>query len=51
LWQLGQRADAEHIWSEAAAVDGDNHLLKATRQRLHGAPQPLHPPQLSSTVN
>jgi tetratricopeptide (TPR) repeat protein len=38
LWNLGRRGDAEHIWSEAAAVDGDNHLLKATRQRLQGTP-------------
>ena len=38
LWQLGRPADAEHIWSEAGALDGDNRLLKSTRQRLHTAP-------------
>jgi tetratricopeptide (TPR) repeat protein len=40
LWRLGKPAEAEHIWSEASAADGDNRLLKATRQRLHAAPQP-----------
>jgi tetratricopeptide (TPR) repeat protein len=40
LWRLGKPAEAEHIWSEASAVDGDNRLLKATRQRFHAAPQP-----------
>jgi len=40
LWQLGRPADAERIWSEAAAADGDNRLLKATRQRFHAMPQP-----------
>jgi tetratricopeptide (TPR) repeat protein len=44
LWNLGRRDDAEHIWSEAAAVDGDNRLLKATRQRLQGTPPPATPP-------
>jgi tetratricopeptide (TPR) repeat protein len=39
LWRLGKPAEADHIWSEAAAVDRDNKLLKATRQRLHAAPQ------------
>jgi len=39
LWNLGRPDDAEHIWSEAAAIDGDNRLLKATRQRLQGTPQ------------
>jgi tetratricopeptide (TPR) repeat protein len=39
LWNLGKPDEAEHIWSEAAAVDGDNRLLKATRQRLHGTQQ------------
>ena len=34
LWQLGKPADAERIWSEASVVDGDNRLLKETRQRL-----------------
>jgi tetratricopeptide (TPR) repeat protein len=37
LWQLGRRADAERVWSEAAGVDSENHLLKATRQRLHAS--------------
>ena len=37
LWQLGRRADAEKIWSEASAGDSDNRVLKATRQRLHSA--------------
>jgi tetratricopeptide (TPR) repeat protein len=40
LWQLGNPADAEHIWSEASAVERDNRLLKATRKRLHATPQP-----------
>jgi tetratricopeptide (TPR) repeat protein len=40
LWQLGRPADADRIWSEAGAADGDNRLLKATRQRFHAAPQP-----------
>ncbi len=35
LWRAGRHADAEHIWSEARAVDPDNRLLKATRARLH----------------
>jgi tetratricopeptide (TPR) repeat protein len=39
LWQLGKPADAEHVWAEAAAVDGDNRVLRATRQRLQGASQ------------
>jgi tetratricopeptide (TPR) repeat protein len=39
LWQLGRADDAERIWSEAGAIDGDNRLLKATRQRLHAVPQ------------
>src|SRR5450631_1432365 len=38
LWQLGRPADAEHIWSEASIADGDNRLLKATRQRFRAAP-------------
>ena len=37
LWQLGQRAEAERVWAEAAEVDPENQLLKATRQRLHPA--------------
>jgi len=36
---LGRTADAERIWSEAGAADGDNRLLKATRQRFHAMPQ------------
>jgi tetratricopeptide (TPR) repeat protein len=35
LWRLGKIADAEQVWSEASANDGDNRLLKATRLRLH----------------
>ena len=35
MWQLGQRAEAERVWAEAAEVDPENQLLKATRQRLH----------------
>jgi tetratricopeptide (TPR) repeat protein len=38
LWQLGKAADAERIWSEAGAIDADNHLLAATRKRLHALP-------------
>jgi tetratricopeptide (TPR) repeat protein len=34
LWQTGQHDDAQRIWSEAAALDADNHLLKSTRHRL-----------------
>jgi predicted Zn-dependent protease len=34
LWKLGQRPEAEKIWSQAGAIDLDNRLLKATRQRL-----------------
>ena len=45
LWRLGRPDEADHIWSEAIAVDRDNRLLKATRQRLHAAPQPGSPPQ------
>jgi tetratricopeptide (TPR) repeat protein len=41
LWQLGRHPDAERIWAEAAVIDGDNRVLKSTRQRLKGgAPQP-----------
>jgi predicted Zn-dependent protease len=35
LWTLGSRADAERVWSEAAKIDADDKLLKATRSRLH----------------
>jgi tetratricopeptide (TPR) repeat protein len=38
LWQLGRPADAERIWAEAGAIDTDNHLLAATRKRLHAVP-------------
>jgi tetratricopeptide (TPR) repeat protein len=37
LWQLGQRDEAQQIWSEASAIDADNHLLKSTRHRLTSA--------------
>jgi tetratricopeptide (TPR) repeat protein len=37
LWQSGQQGEAQRIWSEASALDADNHLLKSTRQRLHAA--------------
>ncbi len=41
LWQMGRTDDAERIWSEASAADGNNRLLKSTRQRFHGmAPAP-----------
>jgi Tfp pilus assembly protein PilF len=49
LWELGRPADAEHIWSEAGAADGDNRLLKATRQRFRAAsPAPATRQQLPS---
>jgi tetratricopeptide (TPR) repeat protein len=41
LWRLGKPAAAEHVWIEASAIDGENRLLKATRQRLHAAPPPV----------
>jgi tetratricopeptide (TPR) repeat protein len=34
LWQLGRQDEAQRIWSEASALDADNHLLKSTRHRL-----------------
>jgi tetratricopeptide (TPR) repeat protein len=37
LWQLGKPAEAEHVWFEAGAIEADNRLLKATRQRFHAA--------------
>jgi tetratricopeptide (TPR) repeat protein len=37
LWQLGRQDEAQRIWSEASAVDADNHLLKSTRHRLTSA--------------
>lgn len=46
LWQLGRPADAERIWSEASVADGDNRLLKATRERFHVAPPPAAPATL-----
>jgi hypothetical protein len=35
LWQMGRQDEAQRVWSEASALDADNHLLKSTRQRLH----------------
>lgn len=37
LWQLGRQDEAQRIWSEAGALDADNHLLKSTRHRLTSA--------------
>jgi tetratricopeptide (TPR) repeat protein len=37
LWQLGRQDEAQRIWSEASALDADNHLLKSTRHRLTSA--------------
>jgi tetratricopeptide (TPR) repeat protein len=37
LWQLGRQDEARRIWSEAMALDADNHLLKSTRHRLTSA--------------
>jgi predicted Zn-dependent protease len=60
LWQLGKPADAERVWSEASILDGDNRLLKETRQRLDAnwrpapaaQPAPLSlPPKLLPPVN
>jgi tetratricopeptide (TPR) repeat protein len=34
LWQLGRQDEAQRIWSEAGALDAENHLLKSTRHRL-----------------
>jgi tetratricopeptide (TPR) repeat protein len=39
LWRLGKPADAEHIWAEAQATDGENRLLKETQRRLHATRQ------------
>jgi tetratricopeptide (TPR) repeat protein len=49
LWRQGRTGEAEHIWSEAGSIDGDNRLLKLTRQRFHVAPpaplpMPAQPP-------
>jgi tetratricopeptide (TPR) repeat protein len=35
LWQTGQQDEAQRIWSEASALDAENHLLKSTRHRLN----------------
>ncbi len=35
LWRQGRQDEAEHVWSRGFAVDPDNRLLKATRERLH----------------
>ncbi len=37
LWRLGRREDAERVWSDASRAGSDNHLLKATQQRLHAS--------------
>jgi tetratricopeptide (TPR) repeat protein len=37
LWQMGRQDEAQRIWSEASALDADNHLLKSTRHRLTSA--------------
>ncbi len=37
LWQLGRQDEARRIWSQAIALDADNHLLKSTRHRLTAA--------------
>jgi len=37
LWRLGRQDDAERIWSEASRTSSGNHLLKATRLRLHAS--------------
>jgi len=37
LWQMGRQDEAQRIWSEASALDSDNHLLKSTRHRLTAA--------------
>jgi tetratricopeptide (TPR) repeat protein len=37
LWQLGRRSDAERIWSDASKAGPDNHLVNATRVRLHAS--------------
>jgi tetratricopeptide (TPR) repeat protein len=37
LWQTGRQDEAQRIWSEASALDSDNHLLKSTRHRLTAA--------------
>ncbi|HLZ99862.1 MAG TPA: tetratricopeptide repeat protein, partial [Steroidobacteraceae bacterium] len=37
LWHLGRRSDAERIWSDANRTGSDNHLVNATRLRLHAS--------------
>jgi tetratricopeptide (TPR) repeat protein len=37
LWQLGRRSDAERVWSDANKAGSDNHLVNATRVRLHAS--------------
>jgi tetratricopeptide (TPR) repeat protein len=37
LWQLGRRSDAERIWSDANKAGAENHLVNATRVRLHAS--------------
>jgi tetratricopeptide (TPR) repeat protein len=37
LWQTGRQDEAQRIWSEATALDADNHLLKSTRHRFTAA--------------
>jgi Tfp pilus assembly protein PilF len=37
LWQLGRRSEAERIWSDANKAGSDNHLVDATRARLHAS--------------
>ncbi|HEY1314149.1 MAG TPA: tetratricopeptide repeat protein [Steroidobacteraceae bacterium] len=51
LWQLGRQADAEHIWTEAGATDGENKLLKSTRERFHVAPPPPAAPAALPQLN
>lgn len=34
LWRLGRPAEAERVWDAASAADGDNRLLKETRERF-----------------
>ena len=37
FWKQGRHADAEQVWTQAAALDADNRLLKDTRSRLQPA--------------
>jgi tetratricopeptide (TPR) repeat protein len=50
LWRLGKPADAEHIWAEAQATDGENRLLKETRRRLHATRQSVPAGQSASAA-